>query len=383
MILLNATTSYGTSADRSLCVLQRGELFFDETLGALYVGDGSTKGGIPAYVPTASTLQAAYDQGSSIALNDTQGAITLKDAVTPLATMFGIYDETGATDYFSVASTGIKAGVTISGTGLNLSGGLTAAGPASLGSGASVTGNVAFATASDQANWSGGAYIQSDPTALGVEIGTTAAGGIPLTVYQPNSTTPALQVNNNSALILSSNASLLQGNLNDNNWALLFARTNNSGYYGFGIWNGGTSFTLVKMDDTAAATWKGQFQMNNDGTASYSGGLLTLANGLAVTGNASISGSLTVAGGSVPSWKSIAPSTFSMTGSPFSFQNTNAYGLFVSIQGTTGQVVSVSKDNVTFSQVGTLSADFVLPPGWYMKVTYTTTPTNGIYYPLL
>lgn len=104
---------------------------------------------------------------------------------------------------------------------------------------------------------------------------------------------------------------------------------------------------------------------------------------LTVDAKGRITGYTTAApGGASVSWLATVPSNPTPGASPWVYHNTNAYALFVAIQGSVGQTVYLSKDGTTYFQVGTVSGSLILAPGWYMQVVYSTAPANVVFVPL-
>jgi hypothetical protein len=75
----------------------------------------------------------------------------------------------------------------------------------------------------------------------------------------------------------------------------------------------------------------------------------------------------------------IAPSLLAIGTSPWTYQNTNAYGVFVYFTGVTaiGTTLQISKDNSTYYSIGDAgNMQCYLPAGWYFKLTYSTAPSD-------
>jgi hypothetical protein len=73
----------------------------------------------------------------------------------------------------------------------------------------------------------------------------------------------------------------------------------------------------------------------------------------------------------------IAPFNIVLTGSPFTYQNTNSYPMDVLVGGTIGGVVKLefSRDGVTWYDTGSFYGMFTLSPFDYLRITYSTAPT--------
>jgi hypothetical protein len=69
------------------------------------------------------------------------------------------------------------------------------------------------------------------------------------------------------------------------------------------------------------------------------------------------------------------PSTITVTGSPFSYQNTTTFPASVTVQGGTVSKVEFSRDGTTWYDVGTVAGMFSLSPSDRLRVTYTVAPT--------
>jgi hypothetical protein len=73
----------------------------------------------------------------------------------------------------------------------------------------------------------------------------------------------------------------------------------------------------------------------------------------------------------------IAPFNIVLTGSPFTYQNTNSYPMDVLVGGTIGGVVKLefSRGGVTWYDTGSFYGMFTLSPFDYLRITYSTAPT--------
>jgi len=70
-------------------------------------------------------------------------------------------------------------------------------------------------------------------------------------------------------------------------------------------------------------------------------------------------------------------SNVTLTGSPFTYQNTNAYTLDIMISGAAGTATNVefSRDGTTFLSTGALFGMFMLSPNDTLRITYVAAPT--------
>ncbi len=86
--------------------------------------------------------------------------------------------------------------------------------------------------------------------------------------------------------------------------------------------------------------------------------------------------------GTVAAYSDVAPSAWAFGASPATYQNTNAYGVFINIFGVTaaGTIVKISKDNSTFFTVA--NSGCYVPPGFYLQLTYSTTPLGATIIPM-
>lgn len=97
----------GTTAQRTAVTLLLGELCYDTTLGAVYIGDGSTAGGIPvAGASSVSTVNGIAPVSGNVSLRSPN----IPDAVTALSISTGVVNiDCSLGDYFTLA---ISANVT-------------------------------------------------------------------------------------------------------------------------------------------------------------------------------------------------------------------------------------------------------------------------------
>ena len=90
--------------------------------------------------------------------------------------------------------------------------------------------------------------------------------------------------------------------------------------------------------------------------------------------------------GTVAAYSAVAPSAVTVGASPWVYQNTNAYGVFLHIYGVTavGSSLQVSKDNSTYVTVASGGADesTYVPPGFYAKFTFSTAPSGASIVPV-
>ena len=90
--------------------------------------------------------------------------------------------------------------------------------------------------------------------------------------------------------------------------------------------------------------------------------------------------------GTVAAYSAVAPSAVTVGASPWVYQNTNAYGVFLHIYGVTaaGSSLQVSKDNSTYVTVASGGGDesTYVPPGFYAKFTFSTAPSGASIVPI-
>ena len=133
----------------------------------------------------------------------------------------------------------------------------------------------------------------------------------------------------------------------------------------------------IKLTGNGATTpskflrvFNGVFNIIN---SAYTAALLTLDD----SGNLSVTGNVNNNIGHVAAYSGVAPSSLTIGASPWVWQNTNAYGVFVYFDGVTaaGTGLQISQNNSTYYSVGDATALSVyVPPGFYMKLSYTTLP---------
>ena len=70
-----------------------------------------------------------------------------------------------------------------------------------------------------------------------------------------------------------------------------------------------------------------------------------------------------------------AVSGITLTGSPFTYQNTSDYDADVIVRGGTVSALEFTRDNATFYNVGVVAGMFHLGPDDRLRVTYTVAPT--------
>ena len=84
--------------------------------------------------------------------------------------------------------------------------------------------------------------------------------------------------------------------------------------------------------------------------------------------------------GILTAYTALAPSTLTPGASPWTWQNTNAYGVFFCTVGALGSGANlvISKDNVTLYIISDNQAPppIYVPPGFYIVVSYSTAPTS-------
>jgi hypothetical protein len=76
-------------------------------------------------------------------------------------------------------------------------------------------------------------------------------------------------------------------------------------------------------------------------------------------------------------FSNLAPFDISLTGSPFTYQNTNSYMIDVLVGGTVGGVTNLefSRNGITWYKTGSFYGMFTLSSSDYLRITYTTAPT--------
>ena len=106
----------------------------------------------------------------------------------------------------------------------------------------------------------------------------------------------------------------------------------------------------------------------------------------ATSGGGSFAGPITDNIGTVAAYSAVAPSAVTVGASPWTYQNTNAYGVFLHIYGVTavGSSLQVSKDNSTYITVASGGGDesTYVPPGFYAKFTFSTAPIGASIVPV-
>ncbi len=80
----------------------------------------------------------------------------------------------------------------------------------------------------------------------------------------------------------------------------------------------------------------------------------------------------------------LAPSSLTAGASPWTWQNTNAYGVFFCIFGGLGisGAVKLSANNSTYFTVAETSCQIYVQPGFYIQVVYSTTPPGVTIVPI-
>ena len=106
----------------------------------------------------------------------------------------------------------------------------------------------------------------------------------------------------------------------------------------------------------------------------------------ASSGGGSFAGPITNNIGTVAAYSAVAPSAVTVGASPWTYQNTNAYGVFLHIYGVTavGSSLAVSANNSTYVTVATGGGDesTYVPPGFYAQFTFTTAPSGASIVPV-
>lgn|SRR5574337_930 len=102
----------GTTTQRTAVTMLVGELCFDTTLGTLYVGDGTTAGGVPASGAGAvNTVNGVAPTSGNVSLISTN----IPDPVTVLTISTGVVAINCALgDYFTLAATANVTSITFS-----------------------------------------------------------------------------------------------------------------------------------------------------------------------------------------------------------------------------------------------------------------------------
>ena len=140
--------------------------------------------------------------------------------------------------------------------------------------------------------------------------------------------------------------------------------------------------------NTGAGTLNPIVQANDAVIAYAMSGAETPATGLVIAPYATVAGGLRFAADGVPSnatgiltaYTTLAPSTLTAGASPWTWQNTNAYGVFFCTVGALGSGANlvISKDNVTFYIISDNQTPppIYVPPGFYIVVSYSIAPTS-------
>lgn len=161
-----------------------------------------------------------------------------------------------------------------------------------------------------------------------------------------------------------------------------------TGNISFIIGHSGANDVYVFPNASSSVAYYNPLSQVNDVTIIYAvSGAGTPATGL-VIGSWGGSSGIRFAPDGVPSnalgiltaYTALAPSTLTPGASPWTWQNTNAYGVFFSAWGDLGTTTALklSKDNVTYytiSEAPNLPPIYV-PPGFYVQVTFTTAPAG-------
>lgn len=72
---------------------------------------------------------------------------------------------------------------------------------------------------------------------------------------------------------------------------------------------------------------------------------------------------------------SAAPSVQTVSGTPYTLQNTFGQAVMAVVQGGTVTTIQYSVDGTTFITVGLLAGMFFVRPGDYLRVNYILAPT--------
>lgn len=151
------------------------------------------------------------------------------------------------------------------------------------------------------------------------------------------------------------------------------------------ISDAGSNGANIKLTGNGATTpskslrvFGGEFNIVND---AYTATLLTLDD----SGNLYLKGNVNNNIGTVAAYSAVAPSAVTVGASPWTYQNTNPYGVFMYFTGVTqtGTSLQISKDNSTFFTTGdAVNMSVYVPPGFYAKLTYTTAPSGLVVVPM-
>lgn len=97
---------------RAYLIIKKGCTSLNDSNTARFISASKFQDSISGTGSTATNLQGAYNNSTTpqIVLDATGGALTLRDASTPIgANLFEVQDNSGATDYFNVTSSGASA----------------------------------------------------------------------------------------------------------------------------------------------------------------------------------------------------------------------------------------------------------------------------------
>ena len=116
--------------------------------------------------------------------------------------------------------------------------------------------------------------------------------------------------------------------------------------------------------------------------SAYSAAILTLSDAGALSVPSPITNNI----GTVAAYSAVAPSAVTVGASPWVYQNTNAYGVFLYIYGITavGSSLAVSANNSTYVTTHSGGTDYeqYVPPGFYAQFTFSTAPSGAAIVPI-
>lgn len=152
------------------------------------------------------------------------------------------------------------------------------------------------------------------------------------------------------------------------------------------ISDAGSNGANIKLTGNGATTpskflrvFSGEFNIIN---SAFTATLLTLDD----SGNLSVTGNVNNNIGQVAAYSAVAPSAVTVGASPWVYQNTNAYGVFLYIYGITaaGSSLAVSANNSTYVTTHSGGTDYeqYVPPGFYAKFTFSTAPSGASIVPI-
>lgn len=153
---------------------------------------------------------------------------------------------------------------------------------------------------------------------------------------------------------------------------------------------GGYQGTAGMAGNVVLSTGDGTIRLQHDGTNWTSAtpisttGLILPSTTSTITLNGSVGTTgqvLTSAGaGATPTWKTLsnstgAPVAITPPASTVAYQNTTAYPMQILVQGGTVTLISISRDNTTYYDIGVIAGAVMLAPNDYIKLTYSVAPT--------